>query len=85
MNVRNTRAAELPQPRRCRGFTLLELMIVVAILAIVASIAYPSYLGTVTRTTRSAAKRTLLEVANRQEQFFAENKRYAVEDRKSVV
>ncbi len=79
VNVRTTRGAELPQPRRSRGFTLLELMIVVAILAIVASIAYPSYLGTVTRTTRSAAKSTLLEVANRQEQFFAENKRYAVD------
>ena len=78
MNVKHAREIELPRPRRYHGFSLLELMIVVAILSIIASIAYPSYMGTVSRTNRSAAKSALLEVANRQEQFFAENKRYAV-------
>lgn len=77
MNVRYSRGAKLSRPRRDHGFSLLELMIVVAILSIIASIAYPSYMGAVSRTNRSAAKSALLEVANRQEQFFAENKRYA--------
>ena len=79
VNVENTRGAELPRPRRYRGFTLLELLAVVAILSILASIAYPSYLGVVARTNRSAAKSALLEVANRQEQYFAENKSYAAD------
>ena len=56
---------------------MLELLIVLAIFSIIAAIAYPSYMGAVSRTNRSAAKSALLEVANRQEQFFAENKRYA--------
>ena len=79
VNALHTRRAGLSRLRRYRGFTLLELMVVIAILSIVASIAYPSYLGVVTRTSRSAAKSALLEVANRQEQFFAENKSYAAD------
>lgn len=79
LNVINTRRPELSWPWRHRGFSLLELMIVVAIIAILASIAYPSYQGYITRTNRSAAKGTLLEAANRQEQFFADNKRYAAD------
>jgi type IV pilus assembly protein PilE len=63
--------------RRYRGFSLLELMVVVAILAVIASIAYPSYLGFVTRTNRTAAKSALVLIADRQQQFFAQNKRYA--------
>lgn len=55
----------------------MELMIVVAILTVIASIAYPSYLGFVTRTNRTAAKSALVLIADRQEQFFAQNKRYA--------
>ena len=59
-----------------RGATLLEIMVVVAIIAIVASIGYPSYMGYVTRSNRTAAKSLLLQIADRQEQFFANNKRY---------
>ena len=60
-----------------RGATLLELMVVVAIITIIASIGYPSYMGHITRANRTAAKSILLQVADRQEQFFANNKRYA--------
>ena len=63
--------------KRQRGATLLEIMVVVAIIAIVASIGYPSYMGYVTRSNRTAAKSLLLQVADRQEQFFANTKRYA--------
>ncbi len=77
MNVKYTHRADLPRRRRYDGHSLLELLIVLAIFSIIAAIAYPSYMGAVSRTNRSAAKSALLEVANRQEQFFAENKRYA--------
>jgi type IV pilus assembly protein PilE len=60
-----------------RGVTLLELMVVVAIITIIASIGYPSYMNHITRANRTAAKSFLLQVADRQEQFFANNKRYA--------
>ena len=60
-----------------RGFTLMELMIVVAIIAIIAAIAYPNYTQFVTRSKRSVGATALLQVADRQQQFFMDNKRYA--------
>ncbi len=60
-----------------RGVTLMELMIVVAIVSIIATIAYPSYTQYVVNTKRTAATSTLLQVADRQQQFFMDNKRYA--------
>ncbi|MDX1481042.1 MAG: type IV pilin protein [Woeseiaceae bacterium] len=62
---------------RQRGITLLELMIVVAIVAMVGAFAYPSYMEHVVSTKRTAATSTLLQVANRQQQFFMDNKAYA--------
>lgn len=60
-----------------RGVTLLELMIVVAIVSIIATFAYPSYTQYVVNTKRTAATSTLLQIADRQQQFFMDNKRYA--------
>ena len=57
--------------------TLIELLVAVAIVAIIASIAVPSYSGYVTRSKRAVAKSALSLVADRQEQFFIDNKRYA--------
>jgi type IV pilus assembly protein PilE len=59
------------------GVTLIELMIVIVILAVIASIAYPSYMNYVVDTKRTAATSILLQVADRQQQFFMDNKRFA--------
>lgn len=59
------------------GVTLIELMIVVAILGFLAAIAYPSYNSYVTRSARSTGQSMLTQVASRQEQFFMDNKFYA--------
>ena len=69
----------IPALRLQRGITLLELMIVVVIVAIIASIGYPSYMRYVVNTKRTAATSTLLQVADRQQQFFMDNKRYTAD------
>ena len=61
---------------RRRGFTLIELMIVVAIVAVLATIAYPSYTNHVVKTNRRAAQAAMMEVANRQQQFLLSNRAY---------
>ena len=58
------------------GVSLLELMIVVAIVGIVSAIAFPSYMEYVVNTKRTVATSTLLQVADRQQQFFMDNKQY---------
>lgn len=62
--------------RENRGFTLIELMIVVAIVGILAAIAYPSYTEYVRRTQRSAVAVQLSEQAQTLERFFTRNGTY---------
>ncbi|MGJ7528323.1 type IV pilin protein [Variovorax sp. GB1P17] len=59
------------------GFTLIELMIVVAVVAILAAIAYPSYVRYVQKARRTDAKTALLDLATREERFFSINNTYA--------
>lgn len=56
--------------RRNRGFTLIELMIVVAIVAIVALIAYPSYSNYAFRARRAEGKDLALRIASAEERFY---------------
>lgn len=62
--------------KKYSGFTLIELMIVIAILGILASVAYPSYLDHIRRTNRAEAKSILLEMAQLLERNFSEANRY---------
>ena len=59
------------------GFTLVELLITVAIVGILAGVAYPSYTDYVTRSNRSEAQRELMRFANLQEQVFVDTRAYA--------
>ncbi len=60
-----------------QGFTLLELMVVVAIVGILASIALPSYQEYLKKARRSAAQSHLMDVAQRQQQYLIDARSYA--------
>jgi type IV pilus assembly protein PilE len=62
---------------RSRGFTLIELMIVVAVIAVLAAIAYPNYLRYGSRARRGEAQEALLRLATAQERYYATYNSYA--------
>ncbi|MFT5139806.1 MAG: type IV pilus assembly protein PilE [Lysobacterales bacterium] len=59
-----------------RGFSLMELMIVVALAAILLGLSVPTYQGFVRKSTRAEAVVTLLDWANRQDVWRADNASY---------
>lgn len=65
------------KPNLPSGFSLLEILIVVAIVGILVAIAYPSYEQKMQRMHAAAAKQYLLEVSSLQNEFIAENFYYA--------
>jgi type IV pilus assembly protein PilE len=59
-----------------KGFTLIELMIVVAIIGVIGAIAVPSYNSYMLKSRRSDAKVGMAKVADRQERYYLQNNTY---------
>jgi len=62
-----------------RGFTLIELMIALAIVALVLAFAYPSYRNQVMKANRSDGMIFMLEIADRQERFYSDRGTYTTD------
>jgi type IV pilus assembly protein PilE len=62
--------------RQQHGFTLIELMIVVAIIAVLAAIAYPNFQEYLLKSGRSDGHAKLTQVMQAQERFYSQNQRY---------
>lgn len=60
-----------------RGFTLIEMAIVLVVVALLATMAYPSYSAHVARSRRADGKQALLELAQRLERYYTERGTYA--------
>jgi type IV pilus assembly protein PilE len=64
---------------RERGFTLIELMIVVIIVAILTAVALPSYLSQIQKSRRAEAKAALTQISTMQQQFRTEQNRFTTD------
>ena len=63
-------------PRRVTGFTLIELMITAAIVAVLSAIALPSYTSYIARANRADARAQLVQVAQFMQRFYAANDKF---------
>lgn len=63
-------------PKKAHGYTLVELMVVLAIIGILAAIAYPSYMSYITSSRRTDAQRIMVLHAQTMERYFTRSGRY---------
>lgn len=77
MMSRVSRRGECRGSGRYRGYTLVEVLIVVAIVAILGAIAYPAYTNNVLKSRRAEARSVLQDYAAKQERYFSRNNTYA--------
>lgn len=74
----NVHLSKIVASRRHRGVTLIELMVVVAIIAILAAIAIPGYQSYVTESRRNVAQGQMVEMGATLERFFSDNNDYTL-------
>jgi type IV pilus assembly protein PilE len=65
------------QPRRARGFTLIELMVTLVVATILIAIAVPSYQAQVRKSRRTEARNAVMDLAAREERYFSVNNDYS--------
>lgn len=65
------------QKKNLSGFTLVELIVVIAIIAVLVAIATPAYYSYVMKSRRADAKVALSEISQRLEGYYADNNKYA--------
>ena len=78
MTIPRTPVQPAAQPRRlaARGFTMVELMIVVVIVSILAAVAIPGYSRYVVSANRTAAQAEMMTITNKEEQYLIANRVY---------
>lgn len=67
-----------------RGFTLIEVLVVLAIVALLASVAYPNYAASLVRMRRLEGETALIDAMQKQEQYRAQHNAYAAFSADSV-
>jgi type IV pilus assembly protein PilE len=72
--------SDMAKDMKQRGFTLIEILIVVAVLAVLAVIAYPSYQDYIIRSQLAEARGALADMRVRMEQYFLDNRTYVGAD-----
>ena len=77
MTTRSRQPVRIARSVRTRGFTLIEVMIVVVVIAILAAVAVPSYHDHLRKARRAAAQSHLMDVAQRQQQYLLDARSYA--------
>ena len=61
-----------------RGFTVVELLIVMVVIGILAAIGYPSYQNHMRKAARAAAQAEMMKIADRQAQYLLDARTYAI-------
>lgn len=63
---------------RNKGFTVVELLIVLAVIGILTAVAFPSYQNHVRKAARASAQATMMQIADREAQYLLDARNYAV-------